>query len=391
MNSKMVIKNQKYEDYWKLTLGTSNIYGYQFIRTLKIIIEHIDKYNLANKSKNDLIRGNKLNQKVTHAKELEADIKKVYTNEDPSGATTRKQINQYIKLGFIKPYLNGYCSAAKEYIKDGQDNETLKRLFSDTVYQYASFSSSRTHKSSFNEIKFLVQTILNRESKQLTAKELMGLMTDTKVLAKSYANEKTIQADKNWAEKDGFKERKYNQIRYVCNVLSKMSMFVVTGKKYVDKVILLASNAAEYFPEPGKTKRDPYRFILMKKAVYDESYSVYHKKICWLTKKESRGLVVSHLYPSADALAKYDNDAAYDPQNALLLLPGNPDDYVDKCDMTFDSNGNPIFAADDNSSFVRESQTYNYKIDKKILTPRRLYYLKKHNELFEKKHNKHTK
>ena len=29
---KKVIKDQKYEDYWKLTLGTSDFYGNQFIR-----------------------------------------------------------------------------------------------------------------------------------------------------------------------------------------------------------------------------------------------------------------------------------------------------------------------------------------------------------------------
>ena len=42
---KKVIKDQKYEDYWKLTLGTSDFYGNQFIRTLEIIINHIDQYD----------------------------------------------------------------------------------------------------------------------------------------------------------------------------------------------------------------------------------------------------------------------------------------------------------------------------------------------------------
>lgn len=196
MSHKKVIHNQKYEDYWKITLGTSNIYGNQFIRTLALIINHIDKYNLAAKSKKELMSGTRLNQSVTHSKDLEAQIKQIYNNEDDSGASTRKQINQYVKLGFIKPYYQGYSLAAKEYIKPGQSDATLQRLFSDTVYQYASFNSTRTKADPFNQIKFLVQTILNRKNKYLTANELIGLMNDNKILSQNYAREHDIQVNK---------------------------------------------------------------------------------------------------------------------------------------------------------------------------------------------------
>ncbi|MGZ7895694.1 MULTISPECIES: restriction endonuclease [Lactobacillus] len=387
MSHKKVIRNQKYEEYWKITLGTSDIFGNQFIRTLALIVDHIDKYDLANKTVDELKKGKTLNQEVTHSKDLEAKIKSIYENDDSTGASTRKQINQYIKLGFVKPYLQGYHSAAKEYIKPGQSEETLQRLFSDTVYQYASFNSNRTKADPFNQIKFLVQTILNRKNKCLTADELIGLMNDTQILSQKYAREKDIQIDKKWAESIDFKARKYNQISYVCNILSKMSLFRVSGRKLADKIIMLADHAPEYFPEPGDTTRDTYRFSLMKKAVYDESIRLYGKKICWLTKKESMGLVVSHLYASAEALRKYDNDAAYDPQNALLLAPGNPDQYLDKYKMTFDMDGNPIFADDDDSMFVQEVENNHYKIDKKIMTPDRQHYMKIHNKYFEKKNN----
>ena len=196
MSHKKVIRNQKYEEYWKITLGTSDIFGNQFIRTLALIVDHIDKYDLANKTVDELKKGKTLNQEVTHSKDREAKIKSIYENDDSTGASTRKQINQYIKLGFVKPYLQGYHSAAKEYIKPGQSEETLQRLFSDTVYQYASFNSNRTKADPFNQIKFLVQTILNRKNKCLTADELIGLMNDKQILSQKYAREKDIQIDK---------------------------------------------------------------------------------------------------------------------------------------------------------------------------------------------------
>lgn len=402
MNHKKVVQEQNYEDYWKLTLGTTDIFGNQFIRTLKSIVDHIDRYELADKTIDDLTIKSKdkkeiirLNQSVTHSKELEEQIKKIYKNDDVSGASTRKQINQYIKLGFIKPYLQGYCQAAKEYYKvkpnkylnneeqKKQYKETLQRLFSDTVYEHASFNSSRIKADPVNQIKFLVQTILNRRSHKLNANELIGLMNDTEVLSHSYAREKTIEADRAWAESIGFKKRKYNQIAYVYNILSKMSMFKVMGEKLSDKEILLADNASLYIPKKGDTKRDQYRFSLMREAVYKESEARYHRKQCWLTGYHGHKLVVSHLYSSAAALSNYENDAAYDPQNALLLAPGDPDYYVDKYKMTFDANGNPIFSAKDHSSFVKEVCDKHYKIDKEILTKERLKYLKIHNEEFE--------
>lgn len=392
MSHKKLVKNQNYEDYWQLTLGNTDFYGTQFVRILKLMVDHIDKYGLADKSEDELVKGNgqhkKFNQEVTHAKELEDKVYNLYPKADRG--STRKEMNQYIKLGFIKPYYHGYAPAAKEYIKSTQTTENRQRLFSDTVYQYATFNSSGTKSSPYNQMKFIVQTILNRDSKKLTYQELKGLMSDTHVLEQKYAQEKVIQADSRWVDQINFQRRKYNQIGYIFNVLSKMSLFKVVGRRREDKVVVLADHAPEYFPEPGDTTRDTYRFSLMKKAVYDESIRHYGKKICWLTKKESMGLVVSHLYASAEALRKYDNDAAYDPQNALLLAPGNPDQYLDKYKMTFDMDGNPIFTDDDDSMFVQEVEENHYKIDKEIMTPDRQHYMKIHNKYFEKKNNQKT-
>ena len=39
-------KNQKYEKYWSTTMALTDFSGQQFIRTLAMIVEHIDKYKL---------------------------------------------------------------------------------------------------------------------------------------------------------------------------------------------------------------------------------------------------------------------------------------------------------------------------------------------------------
>ena len=41
---------QKYEDYWKLTLGFTDIYGANFHNYLKIIINFIDENNITEQS-----------------------------------------------------------------------------------------------------------------------------------------------------------------------------------------------------------------------------------------------------------------------------------------------------------------------------------------------------
>lgn len=45
-SKKLVVSHQKYEEYWKLTLSQTNFDSPQFIRSLKLVIDHIDKYDL---------------------------------------------------------------------------------------------------------------------------------------------------------------------------------------------------------------------------------------------------------------------------------------------------------------------------------------------------------
>lgn len=390
-NSKKVVKDQQYEKYWSITLAFTDFFGDngQFRKVLKMIIDHIDYYKLDEKKISDLVvnvnsKRKILNQSVTHSHELQEKVSDVFVNDDKTNATTRKKLNTFIKLGFIKPFYNGYNDGVKEFLKDSTSLSDRKRLFSEIVYKYSSFNSSQTVDDlKNNQIKFLFKTILNRKSKSISLKELIGLM-QIDISKKPYANEKDILHNQRYSSYTRFKDRKYNQISHLRSIINAMNFFEL-GKKNGEEIICLQEDAAELLPEPGNTKRDSYRFMLMKKAVYEETERIYKKRISWFSKSESEGLVVSHIYSSAEALRNYDNDTAYDPNNSLLLKPGDEDQYFDKHKMTFDDKGNPIFSNKVREDFITESNLNSYKIDSIILNDKRREYLKKHRESFNNK------
>src|SRR5699024_6539490 len=139
------------------------------------------------------VKKKKFKTEVVRNKELEQKIAAIYQNDNKDGATTRKQINTFIKLGFVKPYLKGYVPAAKEYIKSNKSTEELQRIFSDTVYSYATFNSSQTNdESEVNQVKFLVNTLLNKEDKILTMEDIKGLM-QIDIRGKDYVREKELE------------------------------------------------------------------------------------------------------------------------------------------------------------------------------------------------------
>lgn len=395
---KTVIEEQNYEEYWKSTLALTDFFGEQFIITLKLIIEHIDKYHLDEFSDEQLIENlnvkrKKFNQKNSHAKELEEIVFSIFPNVSKDGSSTRKQLNTFIKLGFVKPYLKGYVPAAKKFVDDKTSEEERRRLFSDTVYQYASFNSSQTNDDTDNnQIKYLVKTLLNKSDKRLSMDEFIGIMR-MDVGVDDYADERKLKFHTNYARHIDFYKRKYNQVNHLKLVLKAMNLFEVyesdvrveDGSSITKTFgLCLAEDAKDLIPEKGNTKRDTYRFMLMKKAVLDETQRVYGKQVSWLSKTESKGMVVSHIYASADALREWDVDAAYDPNNALYLKPGNEDQYFDKYDMTFRRDGYPVFSHSVSSSFIEEARLNDYRLDKDILTPERLYYIEQyHHQKFK--------
>ncbi|CAI2612986.1 hypothetical protein AKUH1B105A_01080 [Apilactobacillus kunkeei] len=387
---KKSIQDQNYEDYWRLTLGYSDFFNKQrFKRALKIVVNHIDKYKLNEKDINELkTESGKLNNDVVKADILVKTISTIMGSNGKSkddGPTARKIINTFIKLGFINPFYSGYAKEVKKFLKSDDINEE-KRIVSDIIYSRSSFNSSQTKDDrEINQIKFLIKTILNRkeEKRYLNYDELAGLMV-LDIRGKDYAYEKEINDNEKWSRYTHFAERKYNQIKYVIQTVGKLSMFTVDKKS---KKIMIKGHELDNI-ENDNIQRDPYRFAIMKKAVYEESEKIYGKKICWLTKKETEGLVVSHLYASGEALRHFNFDDAYDPNNALLLAPGNPDQYIDKHKMTIDSDGSLIMSTDVMDSFKDEVLNEGYKIDQDVLNEQRMKFINKHRKVYNEKYDR---
>ncbi|HEM3678597.1 TPA: HNH endonuclease signature motif containing protein [Streptococcus suis] len=122
----------------------------------------------------------------------------------------------------------------------------------------------------------------------------------------------------------------------------------------------------------------------MRENIKQESIEKYGKVVCYLTKQELKGLVVSHIVGSAEALRNMDIETAYDYENALLLEP-NSDAYFDKHDLTFVEEGIPVYGNDVSEDFIKGKQ--GMKLDSCILTEKRLGYLVEHRNKFNSKNN----
>ena len=81
---------------------------------MEMMVNHIDKYNLADYSDEELIldltkKKKEFNQKNTHAKELENQVFSIFKNRSLDGSSTRKQLNTLVKLNKDEGYSRDKC------------------------------------------------------------------------------------------------------------------------------------------------------------------------------------------------------------------------------------------------------------------------------------------
>ena len=147
MSTKKAKKDQQYDEYWKLTVEYTDIFGAQFNNTLKVIVKYIDdnidKINDFNIEKyNDRDKDERLKFKELYG-DLQGLIFSIYHKVDLG--STRKSINQFVKLGFINPYLKGYHKLTKKFLNTSSSDKEMKQsIFSEIFYDSASFNSSIT-------------------------------------------------------------------------------------------------------------------------------------------------------------------------------------------------------------------------------------------------------
>ncbi len=366
--SKKKIENQQYDSYWKLTVEYTDIYDRRFNNTLKTIVKFIDDKDLINQE-----------YKKEYYKELQDQIYSIYPKSD--SASTRKSINQFIKLGFIRPFLKGYHNLTKKFLNTVSQEEK-RSIFSQIFYENSSFNSSTTTDSTnIKETNFLLKTLAYHPDKKLSRNDIIALMVTPGIseISKGYLTKDELEEQYQYSKIINFEENKYNQISYLFTFLNLMPN------------IKADKNVGISFIDPNEveidTKRDPILYGIYKNDLNDESIRLYGKKICYIQKIPYKGLVHSHIKDSSVCLEEGKIDEAYDYNNGLLLST-QVDAYFDKYDISFDNNGNVLV----NDYEIHDGDILywisNFKLDKKLLNPERLKYLEWHRNKFKEKAKK---
>lgn len=357
MWKKKSIKNQKYENYWKLTLEYSDIFGERFNNVLQMMVDFIDENNLC---------VNDLTEKLYD--DLQITVNNVYKKVDMG--STRKSLNQFVKLGFIQPYLKGYHKLTKQFLKE-PNREKKRELFSRIIYENSKFNSAVTTCDDVRQVNFLIKTLAY--SGPLTEEDICALISlkDITNIGKGFLTRDELETQKRFVYTTGFDDRKYNQKSYLFGIAKRL-----TGVFCRDKTLSLDP---ENLPDSEEIKsRDPYLHSLFKKALKDESIKLFGKVVCVFRQKEYTSYVASHIKPFNES----NPDEQYNVNNGLLLSR-DIDILFDKFDLTFDKFGNPIFGKRVSQDLRDEYKLY--KLDERLLTSERLKFLEIHNAKFNEK------
>ena len=326
------MSKQNYEDYWKLTLAYTNIHSNKFNNTLKAIIEFINQNDYSEAPREYY---NSLQAYVSPQNGL-------------NGTSLRKSINQFVKLGFINN-LTSYNDESIEFLK-ARTKRKRNTLFSKIVYKYSSFNSSMSTKSQQKEINFLLKTL--EEVGSLTKENIIGLM-NVNILeySKGYVNTDELCIHTLRAIETGFIERKYNQIKYLLNLLKKLDDVI-----FVNNILYFEDDAKVIFGEELKKitrKRDGYLHRIYKNQLKEETEEQLGFVKCMVENLSYPSLVASHIKPFINS----DENEAYDPNNGLLLSR-NMDILFDQGYISFDNNGNIIHSTQLQKDVVEYLQSF---------------------------------
>ena len=377
---------QNYEDYLGFTAEYTNWSGKKFLNTLKVVIEDIDTRGKKkiNKEKNiyDPI-------KKKYLSEYEALVRKVLVlnpkkddgpKSDPT-ISTRKSINQLIKLGFVKSGLSSYHRLAKEYIQTSV-NKNRQVIFTKIVHQDASLSSSVTKDDKRKHVNFLIETLIRVED--FNKNDLIAFFTvDPLEYEDGYISQSELRKIKTPEKFIKFFENKYNQVNHFCSVLANMGDL----QWHNDIIGFKEDIRRKYQKEIDNKDRKRSSFQDSKTKEYLEEKN---KEITGSTKKcmvkniEYPTLISSHIKRSE----RCDHDEKYDPSNVVLVSP-EIDGLLDKGDISFNDDGIIIFA--NNITKILQDKLKNLKLNKNFLTQERRFYLKWNREnWFNKNPNRHN-
>jgi len=366
--------NQKYEEYWKYTASKTDYGNDTFINSLRIIVKFIDdneNSSLDDKSRYEIIQKDIANNNGWSGKS--------------SGPNSRKEINTWVKNGFLFPGLKKYHYLTKEFLNaesDFEKNTLLAKVFLENNQFNA--SATREDKCKKNRIKFLLRTLEN--NKKLTKNDLIGIMFCDPESYDDYLDKKELNTLNRYAESINAFDRKYNQVGHLRSALKCLDKYIV----FIDDVLHFRDDNDE-IQIISKSKNKPSR-SQAEQQVYRDMLIVESNNVLGMAENNSRTkcmlsglpmskakIVASHIW----AYDKCDEEAEYDPDNGILL-GDNADYYFDSGKISFDNDGKVLIGSSvpDEWRIVFKTQSLN----KVFLNEKRKNYLKKHRQIhgFEK-------
>ena len=357
---------QIYEQYWRYTAAWTDIHGNNFIDGIKICVEYFKSHK----------------------------VKKEYSNKDYEKLqdafcrhfgydkeSARKSINQFVKLGFVKPLMQGVYPEAFEYANAKNDSQRTVYL-SKAVYKHANFQNSmaKNNPQWDGQMQFLIKTLL--KCQKLTKNDLIGLMTyDYSSQTKEHLTKEELENLYNKAVSIGFDSRKHVQIRHLMKLLNNLDNLRIRKG-----VIYFEEDAKALFGDEDEQKSlSKYRDQYLQREYKKELIAECNGR-CMVENVDYPVLIASHIRPYKDCRDKKDWNAAFDVNNGLLLSK-NLDSLFDLGYITFDKNGD-IVTSDELSQDVKD-KLKPLKLNTNYINSERIKYLKIHRKLvFNKRFKK---
>jgi len=354
-------KKENYEDYWKLTVGNTKFFDKNDTseKILKLLSERVDNNELSLLGSNTDRRFYNLQDKVIKISPKDA---KRYEDKIVS---TRKEINQFIKIGFIEPGVTVKHPLVDDFLR-AKTEFKKRKIFSKIFRTNAKLNCSATkNKDARNHIKFLLSTLEEVEILD-PKKDIKGLMLcDISKVKKGYLTREELNDYVKKSDNIQFKKRKYNQISFLKNFLKKMYSLKVT--KDTIQIPSDDDHLFEKFEKINPREKPEYR-------EYRKNLKVEAGERCMID-GVTKYCIGSHLKPFKYCLDRGLDDEAFDSDNGLYVNR-DLDINIDKGKITWTNEGKILFSDD----FPKEKiDTYkNSNIPKKYLTPERLKYLEHH-------------
>ncbi len=212
-----------YENYWKFTAAHLDITGTKFNNCLNVIVRFIDMHK--DELEENAGSGNNFAESDLY-KLLQGQIVLIsgFKGKDPA-LSARKVINQFVKIGFVYPFLTGYHPLVRNFIKE-EDKRRKETIFSKIFYEASSLASDVTRDNRhLKHVNFLLKTL--DKNRSLDKHDITALMvTNIQNYPKGYLTREELDQQFNYARLIGFDDRKYNQIAHLKGYLKRVTDLV---------------------------------------------------------------------------------------------------------------------------------------------------------------------